>query len=85
LQKYTPNEGGTSEGDGSLTVSASTYRVPSSNAAWSGSGYGDDIKDVLDYYNNTGAGFAIDRDTGLVGGSTTQLATLQAYQQSFVI
>ena len=85
LQKYTPNEGGTSEGDGSLTVSASTYRVPSSSAAWSGSGYGDDIKDVLDYYNNYGAGFAIDRDTGLVGGSTTQLATLQAYQPSFVI
>jgi hypothetical protein len=85
LQKYTPNEGGTSEGDGSLTVSASTYRVPSSSAAWSGSGYGDDIKDVLDYNNNYGAGFAIDRDTGLVGGSTTQLATLQAYQQSFVI
>jgi hypothetical protein len=41
------------------------------------------VKDVLDYYNNTGAGFAIDRDTGLVGGSLSKLSGFQAYRPHF--
>ncbi|HEY9834033.1 MAG TPA: hypothetical protein V6D26_26005, partial [Stenomitos sp.] len=89
LQNATPNEGGTSSGDGKLD---GTTKLPSSDLRWSTklgsvSGtqqhYGVQIKDVLDYYNNTGAGLAIDRDTGVVGGSTSNLATLQLYQPYF--
>lgn len=91
MQNATPNEGGTSTGDGSLTAAGST-KLPSSNARWSTSlgsvsgthqHYGSQIKDVLDEYNNTGAGYAIDRDTGLVGGSADLLNSLQLYQPYF--
>jgi hypothetical protein len=92
LKNATPNEGGDAAGDGSLTVAGST-RLPSSDSRWStalanpanGAGryYGESIKNVLDYYNNTGAGFAIDRDTSLVGGSLSQLGSLQAYRPYF--
>jgi len=65
--------------------------LPSSDPRWSttlntpgsGSSYGSQIKNVLDYYNNTGAGFAIDRDTNTIGGNLTTLASLQTYQQHF--
>jgi hypothetical protein len=91
LKNATPNEGGDAAGDGNLTIAGST--LPSSNARWSsalnnpangaGRHYGAWVKDVLDYYNNTGAGFAIDRDTGLVGGSLSKLSGFQAYRPHF--
>jgi hypothetical protein len=99
LQNATPAETGAGAGgqdaigDGSLTVNAAAFRLPSSNSRWStplgnpssGSGrfYGSQIKDVLDYYNNTGAGFALDRDTNAIGGSLATLSSLQAYRSNF--
>jgi hypothetical protein len=90
IQKATPDENLDGIGDGNLTIAGST-KLPSSDPRWSttlgvaggGISYGSQIKNVLDYYNNTGAGFAIDRDTNTIGGDLTTLAGLQAYRPSF--
>jgi hypothetical protein len=95
LQKATADENGDGLGDGNLTLQPSTYRLPSSNARWSTtlsptnslngttSAYGASIKNVLAYYNETGAGLALDRDTNTVAGSLTTLTGLQAYRPYF--
>ncbi len=58
LRRYTPDENGDSFGDGSLTLRASSFRVPSSNSAWNntvaGIPAGNTIKNWLDEYNNSG-------------------------------
>ncbi len=90
IQKATPDENGDGIGDGSLTLAGST-KLPSSDPRWSttlgvggnGNSYGSQIKNVLDYYNNTGAGFALDRDTGTIAGSLTTLTSLQSYRPYF--
>jgi hypothetical protein len=90
IQNATPDENSDGIGDGSLTIAGST-KLPSSNPRWSttlgsvgnGNSYGSQIKNVLDYYNNTGAGFAFDRDTNTIGGNLTELASLQAYRSYF--
>ena len=90
IQNATPDENGDSIGDGSLTIAGST-RLPSSDPRWSTTlgvsgnkiSYGSQIKNVLDYYNNFGAGFANDRDTGTIGGDLTTLNSLQAYRTHF--
>lgn len=93
LQHHSPNEGGSSLGDGNLTINAAAFKVPASSLAWqivanpdlahSGSYNGEAIKNVLDYYNNTGAGFAIDRDSNHIQGDLLTLLGLQSYQQEF--
>lgn len=93
LQNHTPNEGGSSYGDGNLTLNASAFKVSSSNQGWqvvanpdpahSGNFCGAAIKNVLDYYNNTGAGFAIDRDSDDIDGDLVSLLGLQTYRQEF--
>ncbi|MFZ2451845.1 MAG: SdrD B-like domain-containing protein [Methylovulum miyakonense] len=92
LQNHTPNEGGSGYGDGNLTLNAKTLKVAASSQDWSapvaggahdGKHFGEAIKNVLDYYNNTGGGFALDRDTGKVGGSEITLIGLQTYQPEF--
>ncbi len=93
LQNHTPNEGGSSYGDGNLTLNASAFKVSSSNQDWqvvanpdpahSGNFCGAAIKNVLDYYNNTGAGFAIDRDSDDIDGDLVSLLGLQTYRQEF--
>ncbi|MFI3156731.1 MAG: SdrD B-like domain-containing protein [Methylococcaceae bacterium] len=93
LQNHTPNEGGSSYGDGNLTINVSAFKIRSSDQGWqvvanpdpahSGSYCGAAIKNVLDYYNNTGAGFAIDRDSDTIQGDLVTLLGLQTYQQEF--
>ncbi|MDO9107227.1 MAG: SdrD B-like domain-containing protein [Methylovulum sp.] len=93
LQNHTPNEGGFSNGDGNLTMNAAVFKVPPSSRDWhvisepdpahSGSYCGEAIKNVLDYYNTTGAGVAIDRDSVHIQGDLMTLLGLQAYQQAF--
>jgi hypothetical protein len=90
MQKATPDENLDGIGDGSLTIAGST-KLPSSDPRWSttlgvggnGNSYGSQIKNVLDYYNNFGAGFANDRDTGTIGGDLSTLNSLQAYRPNF--
>ncbi|WP_270935706.1 SdrD B-like domain-containing protein [Falsiroseomonas oryzae] len=71
LQRHTPDENGDGAGDGSLTLNASSFRVPSSATAWNstlgGIPAGNTIKDWLDEYNNGGTiggvQIAFDRDS----------------------
>ncbi len=93
LQNHTPDEGGSSDGDGNLAVNASAFKIASSEQAWqvvaspdparSGNYCGAAIKNVLDYYNTTGAGFATDHDSDDVQGDLVDLLGLQAYQLAF--
>ncbi|MBK1657556.1 SdrD B-like domain-containing protein [Paracraurococcus ruber] len=58
LRRYTPDETGDGFGDGSVTLNANTFKVPSSATAWtstvSGLTAGNTIKNWLDEYNNGG-------------------------------
>jgi hypothetical protein len=61
IQANTPDETGDGIGDGNLVLGASTYRVPASDQAWSGTlgvyeglPTGSVINNQLDYYNNFG-------------------------------
>ena len=98
LQNSTPAETGRGAGgkdaigDGSLTLNASSRAISGTDSRWNTSlgsvsgtkmHYGSQINGVLDYYNNEGAGFANDRDTGVIGGNLSTLSSLQAYQQFF--
>ncbi len=93
LENHSPNEGGSSgsAGDGSLTLSASSYKVSSSSLDWTGNDgtlqsmkdHGQEIQSLLDYYNNTGANVATSRDTGLVSGDHAVLLGKQAYRAEF--
>jgi hypothetical protein len=93
LQNHTPNEGGPKYGDGNLTANVPSFKMASSDQGWkaaanadsahSGSYCGDAIKNVLAYYNATGAGFAVDHDSGTGQGDLVVLLGLQTYQQAF--